>query len=107
MTRIDQWFYPSGRSGATVTQCVYQQRPAPSSQKPPSVSRVKSPYSEKQRAEAWELCATTVKNHSEEMLKRWEDEINMLLTFVGIHSGFALIVVADGSSLRPVFSQRR
>ncbi|KAI0746012.1 hypothetical protein C8Q76DRAFT_567908, partial [Earliella scabrosa] len=34
--------------------------------------------------EAWELCATTVKNHSDEMLKRWEDEINMLLTFVGL-----------------------
>ena len=44
----------------------------------------KCPYTEKERAEAWELCATTVKNHSDEMLKRWEDEINMLLTFVCI-----------------------
>ena len=47
-----------------------------------SVAHIKCPYTEKQRAEAWELCATTVKNHSDEMLKRWEDEINMLLTFV-------------------------
>lgn len=47
-------------------------------------AQVKCPYTEKERAEAWELCATTVKNHSDEMLKRWEDEINMLLTFVCI-----------------------
>ena len=47
-----------------------------------SVAHIKCPYTEKQRAEAWELCATTVKDHSDEMLKRWEDEINMLLTFV-------------------------
>ncbi|KAI0779361.1 hypothetical protein C8Q74DRAFT_1197942, partial [Fomes fomentarius] len=44
------------------------------------------PYTEKQRAEAWDSCATTVKNHSDEMLKRWEDEINMLLTFAGLFS---------------------
>lgn len=47
-----------------------------------NTAAVKCPYTEKERAEAWELCATTVKNHSDEMLKRWEDEINMLLTFV-------------------------
>ncbi|KAI1795666.1 hypothetical protein LXA43DRAFT_731709 [Ganoderma leucocontextum] len=52
----------------------------------PDVAHVKCPYTDKQRAEAWELCATTVKNHSDEMLKRWEDEINMLLTFAGLFS---------------------
>ncbi|TFK78744.1 hypothetical protein K466DRAFT_467144, partial [Polyporus arcularius HHB13444] len=44
--------------------------------------------------EAWGLCATTVKNHSDEMLKRWEDEINMLLTFVRAAGLFSAALTA-------------
>ena len=56
--------------------------------------KTRSPYTDKERAEAWELCATTVKDHSEQMLKRWEDEINMLLTFVGFMN-FQRVTRAD------------
>ena len=56
--------------------------------------KTRSPYTDKERAEAWELCATTVKDHSEQMLKRWEDEINMLLTFVGFMN-FQRVTHAD------------
>ena len=40
------------------------------------------PFTDEERASAWEKCAAIVKNHSDEMVKQWEDEINLLLTTV-------------------------
>ncbi len=39
-------------------------------------------YSEKERAEAFTYVADVVKTHSEEMIQRWNKEIDALLTSV-------------------------
>ncbi|RDX45949.1 hypothetical protein OH76DRAFT_917327 [Lentinus brumalis] len=43
-------------------------------------------YSEKERAEAFTYVANVVKTHSEEMIQRWNKEIDALLTYAGLFS---------------------
>lgn len=39
-------------------------------------------YSEQQKAQAWNETTQTVQNYSDEMIKRWKEEIDTYLVFV-------------------------
>ncbi|KAI1785914.1 hypothetical protein LXA43DRAFT_97869, partial [Ganoderma leucocontextum] len=39
-----------------------------------------------QRDEAWKFCASAIERHFEELLKRWNAELDMLLVFAGLFS---------------------
>ncbi|KAI0712221.1 hypothetical protein C8Q76DRAFT_845387 [Earliella scabrosa] len=47
---------------------------------------IPNPYNEAERAESWKTCAEIVEQHSEELLKQWNAELDMLLVFAGLFS---------------------
>ena len=51
---------------------------------PPQIP-ITCPFTDKEISNAWEKCAHTVQEHSDHMVKRWKEEIDMFLVFVRRH----------------------